>query len=121
MIDLTQWNFIKSHTITHPYGINDEYQIKIVAYKGRGISNNSTVYLNERCKSDFSDIRFTDSNYNLLNYWIEEVNTEYAIIWIKLPTILPQNTIYIIYGNENAESLSDGESTFLFLMDLIMY
>ena len=114
MIDLTQWNFIKSHTITHPYGINDEYQIKIVAYKGRGTSNNSTVYLNERCKSDFSDIRFTDSNYNLLNYWIEEVNTEYAIIWIKLPTILPQNTIYIIYGNENAESLSDGESTFLF-------
>jgi len=66
MIDLTQWNFIKSHTITHPSGINDEYQIKIVAYKGRGTSNNSTVYLNERCKSDFSDIRFTDSNYNLL-------------------------------------------------------
>lgn len=117
MIDLSQWNFIKSHTITHPSGINNEYQIKIVAYKGRGTSNNSTVYLNDKCKSDFSDIRFTDSNYNLLNYWIEEVNTEYATIWIKLPEITTQTIIYIIYGNENAESLSDGESTFLFFDD----
>ena len=114
MSDLTQWNFIKSHTITHPSGINDEYQIKIITYRGCGISNNYTVYLNNRCKPDYSDIRFTDSSYNLLSYWIEEINIDHAIIWIKLPEITAQSIIYIIYGNKNAESLSDGESTFLF-------
>ena len=113
MSDLTQWTYKRSHSITSGTELTD-YQVKIRVYRTEGTSTGDTVYLNERCKSDFSDIRFTDSNYNLLNYWIEEVNTEYAIIWIKLPTILPQNTIYIIYGNENAESLSDGESTFLF-------
>jgi hypothetical protein len=72
-----------------------------------------------KMKSDCSDIRFTDQNGNLLNYWIEENNpgcnqTTDTKIWIKVPSVKTSGTnIYIYYGNTSATSFQDGKKVFL--------
>ena len=59
---------------------------------------------------DFDDLRFVDSNGNILDYWIKNHSTSnYAHIWVKVP-IIPANStisIWMYYGNPDAESASD--------------
>ena len=71
------------------------------------------------------DIRFTDAEGNLLNYWIEEWDAinEIAKIWVKVPFI-PANSsveIFMYYGNPSVSSASDGKETFLFFDDFSAY
>ena len=72
-------------------------------------------------KSDGTDIRFTDSNGNELNYWIE--NWDYAgkraKVWVKVPSI-PADSITVIqiyYGNPSAGVMSEGDEVFEFFDD----
>jgi len=74
--------------------------------------------LNGKCRADFGDIRFADSDgVTELSYWMEEkVDSDYAVFWVKVPSIpaSPDTaTIYIYYGNSSATTTSDGDSTFL--------
>ena len=42
------------------------------------------VNLNGHCRTDFGDVRFTDDEGTLLDYWIEsKVDGEYAIFWVE--------------------------------------
>ncbi len=72
-------------------------------------------------KSDGGDIRFTDSNSNELNYWIEswDYAGKNAKVWVKVPSIAAGSTtvIRIYYGNPSAISSSNGDATFLFFDD----
>ncbi|MEM0162744.1 MAG: hypothetical protein QXO62_06750, partial [Thermoproteota archaeon] len=71
---LQGWMYRKSHVINSASGAGTGYQVKIVAYYGSGTDSGNTVYLNSRCKTDFSDVRFTASDgVTLLNYWTESV------------------------------------------------
>ena len=71
------------------------------------------------------DLRFTYYNTTTqkeeeIPYWIEDYNntTEKATVWVKLPYINSSGaTIYLYYGNENANSESNGTATFLFYDD----
>ena len=68
------------------------------------------------------DIRFTDSDGNLLDYWIESWDklNETAKIWVKVPSIpaSPDKTeIFMYYGNPSVSSASDGDATFEFFDD----
>jgi hypothetical protein len=70
-----------------------------------------------KARSDFGDIRFTDSSANLLNYWIESVNTGInATFWVQIAgnLTLTNQTIYIYYNNSIMTNVSNGDSTFLF-------
>ena len=87
------------------------YQVKIVL--------NSNNFPLEKCKPDGSDIRFRDNTGQVLPHWIESWSVDEAIIWCKVPFI-PANEItdiWIIFGNPNAESESNGELTFDFFDD----
>ena len=80
------------------------------------------MYLNGKCRSDFGDIRFTDSDgVTLLPYWVEDkVDSNYAKVWVKVPSIPAspsQATIYIYYGNSSATSASNGNNTFVLFDD----
>jgi len=79
------------------------------------------VYLNGKCRTDFGDIRFTKSDgTTLIDYWIEKkVDGDYAIFWVEVPDDLSSSnvTIYIYYGNSDATTISNGDSTFLFFDD----
>ena len=73
------------------------------------------IYLNEKCKSDFGDIRFTDADGDLLAYWMEEkVDSDYAVFWVKIPSVPANGTadIYVYYGNPDAAYDGDGEQVF---------
>ena len=67
-------------------------------------------------KEDGGDIRFTDENGNLLDYWIEEWDgaSENARIWVKVPSIPASSSveIWMYYGNEELGSASNGHAVF---------
>jgi len=82
----------------------------------------ASLILQGKMRSDCGDIRFTDANRNLLNYWIESgCNTANTRIWVKVPFI-PANgqvTIYMYYGNPSATS--QGNSTAVFGKNISFY
>jgi hypothetical protein len=88
-------------------GAQSNYQIKI-----------SVPYV-ANMKSDFSDLRFTDSEgQTLISHWLEsKTNSVEAIVWVKVP-LVPAHpdtaTIYMYYGNPSASSNSSGVDTFDF-------
>jgi|GEM_PF-6922037 len=77
-------------------------------------SSDSDVHLEGNCKSDFSDVLFTDIYGGLLDYWVEEYTSgDTATVWVKFDEILTTGTeFYIYYGNPGADSLSNGANTF---------
>ncbi len=79
------------------------------------ITLDSTNFDFSKVKQDGSDIRFWDGS-SYLNYWIEkwDSNLNQATVWVKIPS-LPRYTnitIYMIYGNPAAVSMSSVENTF---------
>ncbi|MCK4352775.1 DUF2341 domain-containing protein, partial [candidate division WOR-3 bacterium] len=86
-----------------------DYQVKI------------DVTYNSNMNSDFSDLRFTDSDeVTLIPYWIENyIPSDSAIVWVKVPLISALDTtiIYMYYGNPDASSESNGDSVFNFFDD----
>jgi len=117
---LLGWGYRKSHVINPASGAGTNYQVRITAHYGSGTDNGEHVYLNEHSQTDFGDVRFTDDDGNLLDYWMEEkVDGNYAVFWVEVADDLSTSsaTIYIYYGNPNVETESDGEETFLFFED----
>lgn len=72
-------------------------------------------------RSDFADLRFTDSTGTTsLSYWSESaVSSASTTIWVKVPSLPASGdaTIYMYYGNASASSASDGTNTFPFFED----
>jgi PKD repeat protein len=110
------WTWKQTHIITAGSALTD-YQVKFTVYKGTGTSSGESVYCNNHCNDDFSDIRFSTDGENALPYWIESYTSGVsAIIWVKVPSITT-TTILIYYGNVDATSESDGDATFVFFDD----
>ena len=68
-------------------------------------------------KADASDLRITNSAGVALPFWIVNytLNTDTTQIWINVDNIPPASTIdiYMFYGNTLANSVADGDATFL--------
>lgn len=100
------------------------YQMKLTVHKGSGSDSGDNVYLNcsNRCRDDFSDIRFTKSDGKTkLEYWQEEYTSgDKAVFWIKfdfIPASPSSANFYIYYGNVEANSQSNGTNTFPLFFD----
>jgi len=115
---LSGWQYRKSHEIQgSTAGAVTDYQVMVVVHYGDGADSGQDVYLNGKCRTDFGDIRFTDSDgVTLLDYWMESyVSGDYAVFWVEVPNIPadPDNTvIYIYYGKSDATTTSNGKNTF---------
>jgi len=102
---LSGWEYRRNITINNTqigYTLTD-YQILITLDTASLISAG-------KMRSDCGDIRFIDTNDNLLSYWIESgCNSTNTKIWVKVPQIPASNyaTIYLYYGNPTATSLSN--------------
>jgi len=122
---LTGWSYRKSHVINPSSGAGTNYQVKITVHYGSGTDSGSDVYLGEKCRSDFGDIRFTSNDKTtLIDYWMEnKVDGNYATFWVEVPDDLSSNstTIYIYYGNSSATTTSNGNNTFVFFDDFESY
>lgn len=113
----SDWVCTKQHEILgSPSGPLFEYQIKLILHYGSGTDTGEDIYCDSKCRGDFGDIRFTDSSDNILDYWIEKkTDFEKASIWCEVPYIpaYPETTsIFIQYGNPDATTTSNGETTF---------
>ena len=74
---LSGWNYRKCHMINSSSGAGTNYQVKIVAHYGTGTDSGADVYLNRHCRTDFGDVRFTESDgTTLLDYWFQGTGTE---------------------------------------------
>ncbi|MBI5360864.1 MAG: DUF2341 domain-containing protein [Planctomycetes bacterium] len=70
----------------------------------------SEHYVFNKCKSDYSDVRFTDSSGVELPYWMERD----GVFWTK-PASVPAglSNIFVYYGNASAVSGSSTAGTFI--------
>lgn len=125
---LSSWQYRKSHTITGTAdGAQTDYQIGIKVYYGSGTDGTEAVsgatfgkvYCDSKCKTDFGDIRFTQSDGSTeLSYWIEtSTASTSALIWVEvnsIPASPDTTTIYMYYGKSTATTTSSISSTFVF-------
>lgn len=108
---LTGWNHSKKFTITDNSGSTTlNTQIKLTV-------NTQTLIAANEMNADGSDIRFSENcnGSSPLNFWIENgINTANTIIWVKLPSLGPNEnkTIYMFYGNTSATVGSNLNNTF---------
>jgi hypothetical protein len=117
---LDGWTHRKKHTIESVQGIESGYQIRINVFRGLGTDIGSNMFCNSICQPDFDDIRITKSDgISFLAYWRQDfVVGENATLWVRMSEDLSvDRTIYVYYGNSDAQSLSDGNSTFIFFDD----
>jgi len=111
-------DYRKSHTINgSPVGLLSNYVIRFVVHYGSGIDSAEDVYLDNNCRSDFGDVRFTESDGTTqLDYWIEDLTDGFdAVFWVEvdsIPASPGSTTVYIYYGNIAATTTSNGRSTF---------
>ncbi|WXG39522.1 MAG: DUF2341 domain-containing protein [Candidatus Freyarchaeum deiterrae] len=117
---LSGWEYCKSHTLSgSTAGAQTNYQTMIVVHYSSGSDNAENIYCKANCRTDFGDIRFTNSDgTSQLNYWMEsEYDGDNATFWVQVDSIpvAPNNTtIYVYYGKNDATTTSNGTNTFPF-------
>lgn len=109
----TYADIIKLHN--HAAEMTD-YQIKVCVLRKTGINKDDDIYVGNKCKADYGDIRFTAANGTYeLAYWMESYDSESALFWVKVPTIAQGTTIIQMqYGNPSATTTGNGTNTFEF-------
>lgn len=100
------WTRMEPITITNNGNSLTNYALKIVVpYDGD-------------MQTDYDDLRFKFQGEDYwLDYWIEDRNSDpnnpSATVWIKIPSIPNgQSTLFMFYGNSNAEYVGDFQSVF---------
>jgi len=97
------WQYRRSISISNSSGSNQtNIQVKIL-----NSYDLSSLISAGKIQSDLDDLRFTDSNNNLINYWIEDSTNSSVDIWAIIPILSSSgNNIWMYYGNSNATSVS---------------
>lgn len=114
---LDPWQYRKTVKLKRASGAVYSYPMKLLVGESSGAVGEQ-VDLNAKCKTDFSDLRFTGADgVTLLNYWIESISgvspNQLATIWINFPFIdTADTTFYMYYGNAAASAVSSGVNTF---------
>ena len=112
---LTGYTYRKMLNITGSSGAGTDYQVMILTNYSDGTDTGFTVYLDGESQTDFDDIRFTDDDgITLLDYWRESYTaSDTATFWVEVQDTLSSNaTIYIYYGHDTINTVSDGDATF---------
>ena len=109
---LAGWSYRKRVTISSATDAGTGYQIKMILHYGSGADNPATgdIYLDGKCRADFGDIRFTTSEGTEIYYWLRRfVAGDWAEFWVRIPGNLSESsqTIYVYYGNPEAETTSN--------------
>jgi len=114
---LTGWSYRKSHVVNNATGAGTGYQTRITVDYQNGTDSGETVYLAEKCRTDFGDVNWTDSDgVTALHYYMQlKVDSAYAVFWVEVADNLNVTpaTIYIYYGKSDATTASSGQDTFL--------
>ena len=104
------------------------YQQDVVIHRSEGASYEETVgdfkvwhvYVGNRCKSDYGDVRFTDASGNALAYYLwPDYDAESARFTVRLEGATSAGTLVIWYGNPAATTTSDGDRTYFLFDDFL--
>ncbi|MFH1823581.1 MAG: DUF2341 domain-containing protein [archaeon] len=118
---LDGWSYRKKHTlIGSGLGNQNNYQVKFKVYNTNGFDSGENVYLGSNIQAGYQDLRFTNelgTVLGLLDYWIEQINPDHAVVWVEVDNIGINKEIYIYYGNTNAVSTSNGIETWNYFED----
>ena len=112
---LEGWGFRKEVQITSIGSASlSAYQVKITW--------DMLSLINEgKLQVDGNDLRVLTETGQVLSHWIEPqtINTTSALLWVKIPSILQNQSIsiYLFYGNKTAPNIANGNSTFDFFDD----
>ncbi len=113
---IVDWSYRQPVTITNSSGaIRTQYQVAFVV-------NTASLISAGKMNSDCSDVRVIDSSGVTIPYWIQTgtnpCDTATTVIWAKAPTLpTGSTTLYLVYGNDQATSLSNPNTTFDFFDD----
>lgn len=114
----SNWTYRKKLTVSGSTdGSATGYVIPVVVNYGSGTDSGRDVYLNNNCQTDFSDIRFTQSDgATVVEHFREEfTSSSKAIFWVRLDSVPadPDSAeFYIYYENSGASDSSSGVNTF---------
>ena len=113
--DAQGWPYREDITLTNNNSENlNDYQVRLEL-------DETKVGPNFRWDLGGKDLRFYDENGQKIPYWVESWDEENktAKVWVKVPLIPAggSTTIKMYYGNEQAQSESDGEAVFEFFDD----
>ncbi|MDD4902026.1 MAG: DUF2341 domain-containing protein [Patescibacteria group bacterium] len=111
------WNYEVPVSVTYAGGNTlTDFQVPVTI-------DTATLIAAGKMNSDCSDIAFADSNRysdtSELYYFLEPntCNRSYTKVWVKIPLITGNKTIYLYYGNSAAASYSSGANTFVYFND----
>jgi len=113
---LQGWDYCKEITINNNGIELIDYQLKFNIYRSTSTSTGFDVYIDEKCETDYDDIRFTTGDgTTLCDYWIEDSTTDSATIWVEFNSIAASGntTAYLYYGNSEATGISSATNTFI--------
>lgn len=115
---LEGYRFRRTKVVQPQEDVTDKH-VRFNIWKEEGYDDGPDVYLDTRCKSDLSDIRFTlEGSDEILPYYIEDPAAEPVVCMVRVPTLSAEGTaIWLYFGNTAAESASNGAATFDFFED----
>jgi len=113
-----------THFFPIAYSATDQvtYQQDVVIHRseGEGYQEERSglkiwhVYVGNRCKSDYGDIRFTDASGNALAYYLwPDYDAESARFTVRLEGADAAGVLRVWYGNPTATTTSSGKDTYL--------
>ncbi len=108
-----EWPYRRPVTIADPGGTAlTDFQVLVTLPASFDFSH---------ARSDGADLRVTSSDgTTALHFWIEiwQPGTQTARLWVKVPSIPSGGTsVFVYYGNPDADAVADGDSTFAFFDD----
>lgn len=111
---LNGWAYRKSHRLVGAAGAATGYVVTVNVHRSAGTDSGTDVYLGDKCRPDFGDVRFTDNDGKTpLAYWLEQTSGNDATFRIKVTDNLSANqSVYVYYGRSLATSASKGSSVF---------
>jgi hypothetical protein len=126
---MIEWTYKSYISITgSPTGSVADYPIGVITvHYGSGTNHSelngleSHIYLDGHCRTDFGDIRFTNSANELRDYFmVEKVDGDYAKFWFKVTLSQDENNKHWIwFGNPTATYDGLAESTFFYVKDYV--
>ena len=111
-------NFVSTEGIVRPINVTNSNPSRLNDYQVLMFVDTASPIAAGKMRSDCGDVRFRDSDYSNLPYWIKPstLGTVSTEIWVKVPTIEAgsSKTLYLTYGYPDLTSASNGDSTFIF-------
>jgi hypothetical protein len=99
---LEGWGYRQSIPINgSPDGQLTDFQRKLIVKKKVGVSSPGEIYLNNHCRDDFGDIRFTNSDGETeLKYFIEDIQAHFSNLGCSAPLYPNISPVAIYYGGK---------------------